>query len=117
MHTELNVTIMSGVDDGTLLRCSVANGDGRVGDHRWIVTIGRHDNNDICLSNDSFVSRYHAQISVEGRTCWLEDRNSTNGTYLETASSEDEQILQAVRLNPGQLFRVGRTWLRIEAYE
>ena len=109
---------MSGVDDGSLLRRSVANGDGAVDKGTWTLTIGRHDNNDICLSNDTFVSRYHAQIQIQGRECWLTDTGSTNGTYIEIASSlDDNQVKDVTRLQSGQLFRVGRTWLRVEAYD
>ena len=109
--------IMSGVDDGSLLRRSVANGDGAVKNGTWTLTIGRHDNNDICLNNDTFVSRYHARIHVRGDNCWLEDQESTNGTYIEISDGDDEQVLTRIQLSPGQLFRVGRTWLRIESYE
>ena len=118
MSVELSIMIMSGVDDGSLLRRSVANGDGAVKNGTWTVTIGRHDNNDICLNNDTFVSRYHAQLRILGRECWLLDTGSTNGTYVEATSSlSDNQITEMTRLKSGQLFRVGRTWLRVEAYE
>jgi len=110
--------IMSGVDDGSLLRPSVTNGDGSVTQGTWTLTIGRHDNNDICLSNDTFVSRYHAKLQILGQECWLVDSDSTNGTYVEVAGSlDDKQIAERTRLQSGQLFRVGRTWLRVEAYE
>lgn len=110
--------IMSGVDDGSLLRRSATNGDGTTEKGTWTLSIGRHDNNDICLSNDTFVSRHHAQLQIRNRECWLVDTNSTNGTYIETLSSlDDEQVMERTRLRSGQLFRVGRTWLRVETYE
>jgi pSer/pThr/pTyr-binding forkhead associated (FHA) protein len=113
---ELNVMIMSGVDDGTLLKFSSSQGDGFLQDGRWAITLGRHDNNDICLNNDTFVSRHHARIHVDDQEFWLEDCDSTNGTYIETQAFEDEQVIEIVSLASGQLFRVGRTWLRIESF-
>lgn len=117
MEHELNIMIMSGVDDGSLLRCSLDQGDGHLEDKNWVVSIGRHDNNDICLSNDTFVSRHHACIYSQDQQLWIEDQASTNGTYIETSPYQDLQITEKTPLQPGQLFRVGRTWLRIEAAE
>jgi pSer/pThr/pTyr-binding forkhead associated (FHA) protein len=116
LSQEINIMVMSGVDDGTLLKRSVEQGDGQIEDDRWVITIGRHDSNDICLNNDTFVSRYHARLIVAPDDCWLEDRDSTNGTYIESPTYEDEQVFNTVTLKPGQLFRIGRTWLRMEPY-
>jgi pSer/pThr/pTyr-binding forkhead associated (FHA) protein len=106
--------IMSGVDDGTLLKCSLTDGDGELlADDVWVLTIGRQDSNDICLSNDTFVSRQHAYIYFQDSTWYIEDRNSTNGTFIEMPD-EDRLVQDRITLLPGQLFRIGRTWLRIE---
>lgn len=105
---------MSGVDDGSLLRCSSANGDGQQIDGGWVVTVGRHDGNDICLNNDTFVSRHHAKIYWKDAGWWLEDCNSTNGTYIEMPG-EDQIVEDIAPLKSGQLFRVGRTWLRLDS--
>lgn len=83
---------------------------------RWVISLGRHDSNDVCLSNDTFVSRHHARIHVDRSRLWLEDRDSTNGTYIEASAQEDIQVIQKAPLQAGQLFRVGRTWLRVESY-
>ncbi|EHJ02292.1 MULTISPECIES: FHA domain-containing protein [unclassified Clostridium] len=45
------------------------------------LTIGRKDNNSIVLG-DQHVSGCHAKIIVRNDTLYLEDLNSTNGTYL-----------------------------------
>lgn len=105
--------VMSGVDDGSLLKCSTANNDGQRSGDGWVVTLGRHDSNDICLNNDTFVSRQHAKIHWKDGEWWLEDCNSTNGTFVEM-SAEDHMLEGMMRLEVGQLFRIGRTWLRIE---
>lgn len=50
----------------------------RLGD----MTIGRHSNCDIVLSNDKSVSGKHAVIKTVGRKSTIEDLGSTNGTFL-----------------------------------
>jgi predicted component of type VI protein secretion system len=105
---ELNIMIMSGVDDGSLLRCSVEQGDGQHEAGFWVITVGR---------NDTFVSRHHARLHVKAGQVWLEDRDSTNGSYIEESPHEDTQVINKSPLRVGQLFRVGRTWMRIESVE
>jgi len=45
------------------------------------VMIGRDADNDIPLKAD-YVSRHHAQVTVEQGACWIADLNSTNGTFV-----------------------------------
>jgi len=45
------------------------------------ITIGRHRENDLRI-DDPLISRQHAQIIQQGRTIYLRDLNSTNGTYV-----------------------------------
>jgi hypothetical protein len=44
-------------------------------------------------------------------TFWLEDGGSRNGTFIE---KQEEPINGRVSLRPGTLFRIGRTWLRLD---
>lgn len=114
MFPELNITIMSGVEDGASIRCGTTDGDGeRISTDGWRFMIGRHKDNDVCLSHDTFVSRHHAFIYWENGQWWLEDHNSTNGTFIET-DTVDQFLDARIHLLPGQLFRIGRTWLRID---
>ena len=46
-------------------------------------TIGRKDDNDIVIDNQA-VSGHHAQIVTEGDDFFIEDLNSTNGTFLNS---------------------------------
>ena len=71
--------------------------------------IGRREGCDVCLNYDSQVSREHAMISYDGEHFWLEDTNSTSGSFLG-----DEKISDRDEVQHGELFRVGRTWMRIE---
>ncbi len=66
--------------------------------HRWpiekeLTTLGRWPDNDIVLP-DRRVSRHHAQIRRFGSQFLLEDRNSTNGTFVNGERVEDSYPLQ-----------------------
>ncbi len=112
----LDVMIMSGVEDGALLKFAAANGDGTVSDDQWTVSVGRRDDNDICLRNDTYVSREHASLHWKENRWWLEDRDSTNGTFTENADNffDDIRVKGIIPIEVGQIFRIGRTWLRIQ---
>jgi ABC-type multidrug transport system ATPase subunit len=71
------------------------------------ITIGRNSDNDIVLS-DPTVSRHHAAISVESGKYWVEDLDSTNGTYLndvlvKTRTEFGEQDTLLISLHAFQL--------------
>lgn len=120
MEREISITFMSGPLDGKTLRFEQPD----IGDE-LILNIGRRDGCDIQLSFDNQVSRLHARL---GCVCapvtasdsvsdpailsfWLEDLRSRNGTYIE----RDKQPIQGrVSLRPGTLFRIGRTWMRLD---
>jgi pSer/pThr/pTyr-binding forkhead associated (FHA) protein len=46
-----------------------------------VITIGRKTDNDIVIDNQA-VSGYHARIKKEGRSLFIEDANSLNGTFI-----------------------------------
>jgi pSer/pThr/pTyr-binding forkhead associated (FHA) protein len=112
---QVSIMIMSGVDDGTLFSLS-SDSDGTREDTTWTLSIGRREDNDICLRNDTFTSRYHARIHWRDGRWWLEDLNSKNGTFLDSGQ-EDARVSGTIPLETGQLFRIGRTWLRLQAAE
>lgn len=71
---------------------------------RDIITIGRRSSNDVCVPNLS-VSGKHARITIEDGEAWIEDLNSTNGTYIngrliarQILQHKDEIIMGKVRL-------------------
>jgi len=109
--------IMSGVDDGSIITYKSNQGDGLMSEDNWTISIGRKDQNDLCLRNDTFVSRTHAKIHFKINRWWLEDCNSTNGTFIENAKNffDDMPVKGIIPIEIGQLFRVGRTWMRIQA--
>jgi pSer/pThr/pTyr-binding forkhead associated (FHA) protein len=46
-----------------------------------VMTIGRKTDNDIVIDNQA-VSGYHARIKKEGKSLFIEDASSLNGTYI-----------------------------------
>lgn len=117
---EISITFMSGPLDGKKL----AFAQPAVGEER-ILSIGRREGSDIHLPFDSQVSRLHARlgcVSVPATqsdsgaiphviTFWLEDGGSRNGTFIEKL---DDAVEGRVSLRPGTVFRIGRTWLRLD---
>ena len=68
------------------------------------ISIGRHSKSDLRV-DDQLMSRNHAQIIQQGRTIYLRDLNSTNGTYL------DSKRVDIAALEEGMTIRVGRCHL------
>jgi two-component system, cell cycle response regulator len=46
-----------------------------------VFSLGRHPDNAVCI-DDQGLSRYHAKITMHSDRHWIEDLNSSNGTYL-----------------------------------
>ena len=114
----ITVRLMSGPQDGLGLEFPLSQAGGET-----VVTIGRSEDCDVSLPYDSQVSRVHARLicacddetlnegEVRRRTrLRLVDVGSRNGTYLGQQRLRDE----SAPLKPGDLFRVGRTWLRVD---
>jgi pSer/pThr/pTyr-binding forkhead associated (FHA) protein len=73
------------------------------------VTVGRGGQNDLVLSGDDFASARHARIESRGDGVWVQDLDSTNGTFVNGA-----RVAGAQRLGAGDILRVGETDLRLE---
>jgi len=73
------------------------------------VTVGRGAQNDLVLSGDEFASARHVRIEVRGDGVWVQDLDSTNGTYVNGS-----RVTGAQRLDAGDVLRVGETDLRVE---
>jgi pSer/pThr/pTyr-binding forkhead associated (FHA) protein len=68
------------------------------------ITIGRHSGNDIDVPEEE-VSETHCQLVRVGNDYYLEDLNSTNGTFANGG-----QVKGRFRLSVGDVFTVG-TWM------
>lgn len=70
------------------------------------ITLGRHPSNTIVLSGDKFTSRYHALIKFESGCFWIDDRNTDNGTFLNS-----HRLSEKTRLCQGDTISIGKTVL------
>jgi diguanylate cyclase (GGDEF)-like protein len=70
-----------------------------------VFQIGRSAKNDLFIDQES-VSRHHARLTFDGRSHWLQDQKSTNGTYLN-----DEPVREHA-LRDGDQIRIGQTILK-----
>jgi pSer/pThr/pTyr-binding forkhead associated (FHA) protein len=73
-----------------------------------INSIGRNVNNTIYVEDD-FVSTNHAMLTFRGRSWFIEDQGSTNGTYVN-----GHRIERPVALSFGDELTVGRVRMRLE---
>ena len=64
------------------------------------ITIGRDDSNDIVLQDEN-VSRFHAEIRVDGESVSLVDKGSTNGSRV------NDQEITTQTLESGDLLHIG----------
>lgn len=73
-----------------------------------INSIGRDVNSTIFIDDD-FVSGGHAMLTFRGRSWFIEDQGSTNGTYVN-----GHRIDRAVALSFGDELTIGRVRMRLE---
>lgn len=120
INRELSITYMSGPYDGKTLRFEQPDAG-----EELVLAIGRREGCDVHLPYDNQVSRVHARLGCTSTpvtatdtmtspfimSFWLEDTGSRNGTFLER---EKQPIASRISLRPGTLFRIGRTWLRLD---
>lgn len=107
----IHIMIMSGPHDGKELhlRRPIIQADGML----CQLVIGRLDTCDLVLPFDSSASREHAAIRIyQDGQCVLVDKESRNGTFIGRRRIQEPEPLKA-----GQLFRAGKTWLRIQSVE
>ena len=71
-------------------------------------TIGRDVNNSIVV-DDSFASAEHALLTFRGRAWYVEDRGSTNGTWLN-----GQRVEVYLPLGYGDELQIGQVRLRLE---
>ncbi len=73
-----------------------------------VTTVGRDVNNSIVVE-DAFASGEHAVLTFRGRSWYVEDRGSTNGTYINGSPVSD-----LAPLGFGDEVQVGRVRFRLE---
>ena len=73
-----------------------------------INSMGRNVNSTIFIDDD-FVSGTHAMLTFRGRSWFIEDQGSTNGTYVN-----GHRIDRPVALSFGDELTIGRVRMRLE---
>ncbi len=74
------------------------------------ITIGRSEDNDVVLEGDARASREHAVLTNADGVWRIADRNSMNGTYVNSV-----RISAPVEVGVGDLVNVGSTAITIAA--
>ncbi|RRR65492.1 MAG: FHA domain-containing protein [Candidatus Viridilinea halotolerans] len=69
--------------------------------------IGRSTEVELAL-NDTFLSSEHARLELRDGVWWLEDLNSTNGTFLNGF-----EVRGSTELHAGDVVRIGRVELKL----
>jgi FHA domain-containing protein len=73
------------------------------------LTIGRGAQNDVQIEADEFASARHARVEPRRDGVWVQDRGSTNGTFVNGA-----RLSRPRRLTSGDIVRVGESDFRFE---
>ena len=94
------LSVVESPDDEPALGTTIALGP--------INSIGRNVNSTIFIDDD-FVSGSHAMLTFRGRSWFIEDQGSTNGTYVN-----GHLIDRAVALSFGDELTIGRVRMRLE---
>lgn len=116
---KIGIVMMSGSLDGRLMRYYASKKQGVSSETGWTLTIGRQDTSDICLPGDSSISRNHARLHWIEHHWWLEDLESTNGTFITALDDffKEQRVFKNNPIEIGQIFRVGKTFLRLQTLD
>lgn len=115
MGYTIGICLLSGAEDGTVLKLN-SEQDGELTAEGWTIRIGRQETCDLRLTKDIYVSRTHACLHLRDGIWFIEDLNSKNGTFMPNTGNffDDERIFGERLLPDDQIFRVGRTWIRLQ---
>ena len=75
-----------------------------------VLAIGRLEDNDIVITDDSFISSHHARIEVRPEGTWVMDLNSTNGSFVNGQRLTGERSVRK-----GDRIQVGSTVLEMRS--
>ena len=100
-----------GAELGRLVVIASPSGDPAVGTSfplDAVTTLGRDVNNSIIVE-DQFASADHAVLTFRGRAWYVEDRDSTNGTFVNGS-----RVDGVAPLGFGDMLQVGQARFRLE---
>jgi pSer/pThr/pTyr-binding forkhead associated (FHA) protein len=75
-----------------------------------VLTIGRLEDDDIMIDDDSFISSHHARIEVRPEGAWVVDLGSTNGSFVNGQRLTGERSVRK-----GDRIQVGSTVLEMRS--
>ncbi len=75
-----------------------------------VLNIGRVDDNDIVITDDSFISSHHARIEIRPEGVWVVDLQSTNGSFVNGQRISSERSVRK-----GDRIQVGSTVLEMRS--
>lgn len=67
-------------------------------------TVGRHDSNEIVISDDKSISKHHFKILFEDGKYLIEDNNSSYGTFVN-----GEKIDAKIAVTDGDVIKAGNS--------
>lgn len=106
MTPEVNITWMSGAQDGESVRLVAAGSPPHV-------TFGRIPACSLAMPQEPDASREHARLTCRDGQWWLEDLSSTNGTFLGEFE-KSIRVTSPMPVQSGQIFRIGRVRFLLE---
>jgi len=75
-----------------------------------VLAIGRLEDNDIVIDDDSFISSHHARIEIRPEGTWVVDLGSTNGCFVNGHKVAEERSVRK-----GDRIQVGSTVLEMRS--
>ena len=75
-----------------------------------VLAIGRLEDNDIVIDDDSFISSHHARIEIRPDGTWVVDLGSTNGCFVNGQRVADQRSVRK-----GDRIQVGSTVLEMRS--
>jgi len=75
-----------------------------------VLAIGRLEDNDIVIDNDSFISSHHARIEIRPEGTWVVDLGSTNGCFVN-----GQRVTEERSVRKGDRIQVGSTVLEMRS--
>ena len=95
--------------DGSIAPYITVDMEGNIENHelkKLRITIGRHSDNDILIANLT-ISNHHAIITNEGGEFYIQDNDSTNGTFVNDIKVSKSTI------KSGDSIRLGKAKLHL----
>lgn len=98
--TQRNLVMPDQRDRALLIRTDACNTGEVIKVEGNCFNLGRHPDNNACIDHDG-ISRFHARVTTEKGQYWLQDLDSSNGTYI------NGRRITSCELNNGDTLNLG----------